>query len=264
MDSRTYLQRIGLGRVSHPDLQNLIALQKAHLYAVPFENLSIHTGENIHLDPAWLYQKIVERRRGGFCYELNGLFCWLLRELGYTVTMLSAKVHSEDGSFGPEFDHLVLRVDLDESWLVDVGFGRAFTEPLAIRVGAEQAQGIDRFRITTEGGEFVYWRFDQDWIPEYRFSTVPRALEDFQGMCRYHQTSPKSPFTKRWLATMLTPHGRETLHQDGGDFRYILSGSSGRQERIIQGWDNAQILLEEIFGISQESLRNPRRKNRKA
>lgn len=244
------------------DLNTLKKLQAAHLHTVPFENLSIHTGEWIRLEHGWLFDKIVGRRRGGFCYELNGLFGWLLREIGYDVTLLSARVRSSGGEFGPEFDHLVLLIDLDGSWLVDVGFGRAFTEPLAIRPDEEQSQGEARFRITQEGEDYIYWRFDSEWLAEYRFSLKPRNLSDFNEMCRYHQKSSQSPFTEKWLATMLTKNGRETLHQDGHDFRYIITDHSGRHERIIQGQENALILLEEIFGIPEDSLQARHRKKR--
>lgn len=262
MDPRLYLQRIGWQGKPGADLITLKKLQTAHLYTVPFENLSIHTGEWIRLDYDWLFEKIVRRRRGGFCYELNGLFGWLLSEIGYDVTLLSARVLSAGGAYGPEFDHLVLKVDLDDSWLVDVGFGRAFSEPLAIRTGEEQTQGNERFKITQEGEDYIYWRFDNEWLAGYRFSLKPRNLSDFSEMCRYHQKSSQSPFTEKWLATMLTENGRETLHQDGHDFRYIISDSSGKHERIIQGQENALILLEEIFGIPEDSLQPRHRKKR--
>ena len=90
-------------------------MHRAHLLAVPFENLDIHLGRPISLDQDALFGKIVTRRRGGFCYELNGLFALLLRELGFEVTLLSAGVARADGGFGPEFDHLTLLVSESSS-----------------------------------------------------------------------------------------------------------------------------------------------------
>ena len=110
----------------------------AHLLAVPFEDLSIHANERIVLDVNALFDKIVRARRGGFCYELNGLFGALLQTLGFEVVMLSGGVMNPRGEFGPEYDHMALLVTLGERWLVDVGFGDCFREPLCLDERAEQ------------------------------------------------------------------------------------------------------------------------------
>src|SRR5438128_11461527 len=104
MHIKPYLQRINYGGSLEPDIQTLSALQETHLLTVPFENLDISLGREIKLDEAALYHKIVEQQRGGFCYELNGLFASLLRTLGFKVTMLSAGVAHAEGGFGPEFE----------------------------------------------------------------------------------------------------------------------------------------------------------------
>src|SRR6266436_9958960 len=104
MDIRAYLQRLSYTGAIAPSAETLRLLQLAHLRAVPFENLSIHSGEPVVLDDRALFEKIVGRRRGGFCYELNGLFAALLRALGFQVTTLSAGVAHAGGGFGPEFD----------------------------------------------------------------------------------------------------------------------------------------------------------------
>src|SRR6476620_2196832 len=114
LDAQAYLQRIHFSAAldlaaPQPSSRLLGALHQAHLLLVPFENLSIHYGQPILLEERALYDKIVRRRRGGFCYELNGLFAWLLRQLGFTVTLLSARVAQADGDFSPEFDHLTLQ-----------------------------------------------------------------------------------------------------------------------------------------------------------
>src|SRR5918995_2554428 len=113
MDVDAYLERIDYRGPLAPTAETLRRLHVAHLLAVPFENLSIHAGEPVVLDDEALFEKIVARRRGGFCYELNGLFAWLLRALGFRVTMLSARVVNR-GVVGPEYDHLTLQVDLAE------------------------------------------------------------------------------------------------------------------------------------------------------
>src|SRR5216684_5534157 len=138
MDTRAYLQRINYTGPLDPSAETLRGLQVAHLRTIPFENLSIHSGEVIVLDNHALFEKIVRRRRGGFCYELNGLFGALLRALGFDVTMLSARVANAEGIFGPDFDHMTLLVSLAERWLVDVGFGDSFLEPLQLEAEGEQ------------------------------------------------------------------------------------------------------------------------------
>ena len=127
-----YLDRIGAGRSAKPDTAALRSLHRAHLLAVPFENLSIHLGEPISLEHGELIDKIVARRRGGFCYELNGAFALLLGALGFDVRLLAARVFG-DGRLGPPFDHLALLVraiDGDGPWLADVGFGDHSEFPL--------------------------------------------------------------------------------------------------------------------------------------
>src|SRR5262249_19643128 len=132
MNVDAYLKRINYAGAREPAAETLRTLQLAHLRTVPFENLSIHAGEPIVLEEAALFGKIVERRRGGFCYEANGLFAALLRALGFQVAMLSAGVANAKGEFGPDFDHMTLMVTLAERWLVDVGFGESFMEPLLL------------------------------------------------------------------------------------------------------------------------------------
>ena len=147
LDTTAYLNRINYSGAVTPSAETLRQLQLHHLWAVPFENLSIHSAEPIILNDAALFDKIVVRRRGGFCYELNGLFAALLRQLGFEVQMLSASVANSEGEWGPEFDHMTLLVSLDERWLVDVGFGDSFVEPLRLEERGDQIQGSRRYRI---------------------------------------------------------------------------------------------------------------------
>src|SRR6185436_15535855 len=161
-------------------IDTLRALQLAHMQAVPFENLSIHAGEPIVLDDAALFTKIVERRRGGFCYEVNGLFAALLRALGFRVTMLSAEVARADGGFSQPFDHLTLMVELDERWLVDVGFGDCFSAPLPLDEPGERVEGNRAYRIVRDG-EFLVLeqREAARWAPQYRFKIQAYDYADF-------------------------------------------------------------------------------------
>ena len=134
MDVTRFLQRLRYQGSRAPTLQTLRALQRAFLLSVPFENLDIHLGREIRLEPQALYDKIVGRRRGGFCYECNGLFRELLRALGFEAEFLSARM-SLHGRLGPEFDHIVLRVAFDRDYVVDVGNGQSCREPLPVEGG---------------------------------------------------------------------------------------------------------------------------------
>ena len=141
LNTKAYLERINYHGSLASTAETLRELQVAHLLAVPFENLSIHAKQPIVLEVEALYTKIVEHRRGGFCYEANGLFAALLRALGFEVTMLSAEVANAEGGFSPDFDHMALMVSLEQRWLVDVGFGDSFREPLLLDERGEQVQG---------------------------------------------------------------------------------------------------------------------------
>ena len=123
-------------------------LQQQHLLNVPFENLDIHWKRPILLDTAKFYKKIVNEKRGGFCYELNGLFCELLNELGFSSKMVSARVATSNGEFSAEYDHLAILTKIDgEDFLVDVGFGDFTAEPLRLVLDIEQTDENGIFLI---------------------------------------------------------------------------------------------------------------------
>lgn len=248
MNTQAYLQRINYTGPLDPAGETLRLLQVAHLLAVPFENLSIHAGEAIVLDDAALFDKIVRRRRGGFCYELNGLFAALLRALGYEVAMLSAQVANAQGKFGPDFDHMTLMVTLDGRWLVDVGFGDSFLEPLPLEESGEQVQGEQAYRIDSDGAYLVLRQRPDtgDWKALYRFKLKPYEYSDYSEMCRYHQTSPESHFTRARICSRATPEGRITL----SDMRFITTDAGGRrQERPVSNQQEYAMILREQFGI---------------
>ncbi|HMG33840.1 MAG TPA: arylamine N-acetyltransferase [Blastocatellia bacterium] len=273
-----YLDRIEYTGPLEPTAEVLKALHRSHMMTVPFENLDIHLGRRIVLDESQIVQKLVTQRRGGFCYELNGAFAFLLRELGYRVQLLSAGVAKPDGQFDPFFDHLALAVSLGERMLADVGFGDSFLEPLLLDSREEQIRGLDAYRLSD-------WEIDEDilrqvgqgsrldgekngepsddssrsqrvivlercgpngeWKPEYRFLPVAFGLSDFQPMCDYHQTSPESIFTRKRTCTRATPHGRVTV----SGMRLIETNSGDRTETDITGTQHYDQIMQDRFGI---------------
>ncbi len=255
LDKRAYLERIGITDMGAkttlaPTAATLRALHQAHTLTVPFENLSIHYGQPIVLSDEALYDKIVRRRRGGFCYELNGMFTWLLRRLGFTVSMLSAGVSQSDGAFSPAFDHLTLRIHaLDGSdWLADVGFGDSFLHPLRLEPAIEQEGGDSKtYRLHLEGDDWTLeQRGAEGWEPQYRFTLRPHPLSDFLDRCAYQQTSPESHFRQKRLCTRALPDGRVTL----SDLNLITTRNGVREERALATEEEFHAALAEYFGVT--------------
>jgi len=248
LDVPSYLARIGYSGPIEPNAENLRALHYAHLIAIPFENLDIPRGRTIVLDEGAIINKVLVLRRGGFCYELNGAFAALLRALGFNVTLLSARVARADGSEGPEFDHLTLRVDLEEPWLADVGFGESYVEPLQLKPDLEQKDPAGTFRLIEIGDRIHMQKLEPDgnWKPQYSFSLQPRRLEEFAGMCHIHQTSPTSSFATRRICSRATLTGRITL----SDMKLIVTSGGKREEKTLSSEEEWMSVIREQFGMS--------------
>ncbi len=253
MNVDAYLERIRYAGLREPTAETLRNLQLNHLYHVPFENLDIGRKVPIVLERPALYNKIVVHRRGGFCYEVNGMFSWLLTELGFDVTLLSAHDIAEDGTLGLEFDHLTLLVKCPAEagpgtpWLADVGWGDTFRQPLRLDVSGDQTQGSRIYRIESDGEYRTLLQNHNGsvWEKAYHFTLQPRAFSDFRDMCEYHQTSPKSIFTQKSMITLALPNGRVTLNPD----RFILTLDGQRSETPVTSRQAYDTLLQDTFGI---------------
>lgn len=248
MNVSAYLQRIGMQSVGSPDLSLLSLLQEKHLLHIPFENLDISLNRPIRLSLPAFFKKVVQQHRGGFCYELNGLFAWLLQECGYNISLISARVRNTEGTLGPEFDHLALLVHLDQPYLVDVGFGDSYRRPLPI-TGEEVEDISGRYRVVSadaiEDGYAMQKRMDNGWVTVYQFTTQPYELEAFASMCDYHQTSPKSTFTQKKMCTIAIPDGRITLSQN-----FLTITKDGKQQKYpISSEQQFHQELQRHFGI---------------
>jgi len=245
---KNYLKRIGIDESSPPDYEFLARLQLQHILHVPFENLDIGREKKLILEYDALYKKIVEDGRGGYCYELNGLFWWLLDQLGFTVHMLSARVHEPDGKVGAEFDHMTLLVELDKSYLVDVGFGDSFRSPIVFPEGEEQDIS-GHYRIAKnpelERGYFLQRQGDEEWSTQYQFTDIHRDLHDFEKMNEYHQTSPDSHFTQKAVCTIATMAGRISLTPE-----YLTIMENGRRQKApVESIAEYYTLLKDHFDI---------------
>ena len=239
-----YLARLGCEREPAVTPESLARLHRAHLERIPFENLDIHLGVPIVLDACHSARKIAESGRGGFCYELNGAFGALLAALGFTVELREARVLSAAGEEGLPFGHVCLIVHLGEGpLLADVGFGRAFDEPLAFAADIGQIDTGGVFTLRPAGGgalELVH-----DDVPQNRIQPAARSLADFADGCAFQQTSPDSIFTRGPVCTIRSARGRTTL----SGLQLIETGDSGREERAISRSEFGDILGEH-FGIS--------------
>ena len=236
-----YLDRIGIERPDRPDLDYLRRLHRRHLHTVPFENLSIHLGEDIPLETDVLFEKIITRRRGGYCFEVNGVFSALLRSLGYRVSLLAARVNGPSG-FGP-LSHLALRVDIDEPWLVDVGFGRHAELPLRLEDRGEQndVRGVFRIETTDEGDLDVY----HDGSVQYRIEQRPRELDDFKVAHWYQRTWPESHFVQSPFCTLFTDEGMITL----AGRRLITTEGTTRREEDLGSDEQVLAAYRKHFGV---------------
>ncbi|NJB71684.1 N-hydroxyarylamine O-acetyltransferase [Saonia flava] len=216
MNIEPYLHRINFHKSPQVSKEVLFELQRNHLLHVPFENLDIHYDRKISLEVSNIYKKIVVDKRGGFCYELNGLFFHLLKEIGFNSKLISARVY-ENGTYYPEFDHLAIVVHLNnEEYLVDVGFGKFSLEPLKIEMGKQINDSFGYFQF--DKYDLDYFRINElknkELAPVYIFKTKARELSEFKERCEYNQTSEHSHFTQKKLISIVNIDGRVTLNNE--------------------------------------------------
>jgi N-hydroxyarylamine O-acetyltransferase len=255
-----YLRRLGIARPRQPTGEALRELHLSHLRTIPFENLSVHLGEEITLEETRLLDKVTEARRGGFCYELNGAFGTLLAALGYEVELLAGRVYDGEGRLGIPYDHLALRVRTADgaTWLADVGFGAHSHYPLACAERGEQDDPGGRFQVVEAGPDPAGVRDGdlpgagdldvvRDGKPQYRLETRPRALGDFVAGAWWHSTSPKSHFTRSLVCSRLTEDGgRLTL---SGRRLKTTAGDGTQETRELATDDEVLAVYRERFGI---------------
>jgi N-hydroxyarylamine O-acetyltransferase len=245
-----YLGRIGCPPAGRADEETLRSLHRAHQMRVPFENLSIHLGEPIRLAEADLLGKVVARRRGGFCYELNGAFALLLGALGFGVERVAARVYG-GGSLGPPFDHMALVVrtaDGGGPWLADVGFGAHSTFPLLLEDSAEQHDPAGLFQVVpAPDGDLDVLKESE---PQYRLERRVRSIEDFVPTCWWQQTAPESHFRAGLICSVLTVDGRISL----SGRTLITTTNGGRTEEELA--DDAAVLAayRDHFGIELDRV----------
>lgn len=271
MDRERYLGRLGVDpdRVRRPDYDALAHLQRTHVTAVPFENLAIvgdpvgpRDGDGVSLAVPALYDKLVARRRGGFCFELNGLFAWLLTQLGFEPDRLAARIVS-DGEPGPPACHHTIGVTLPgrgqgarraQRYIVDVGLGTpAMRRPLPLDGDAHEDEiGVAWRAIESDRPDadyLVQYRSpgDDSWTDRYLVRDKPRDLDYFEATCDHLATAPESPFTGDPIVSIATERGHVKL---SGDTLTRTSGGETHEEHVTaEEWHD---VLEREFGVRYE------------
>jgi len=241
MNLDAYLDRIGYHGSLDPTLATLTAIHRAHLTTIPYENLDIHLGGYNSVGVEKIFDKIVMRHRGGWCYEMNGLLAWALRELGFTVTLMSSDVRGEfvgDGSGG---DHLILKVDLDRPYLADVGFGNGIFEPIPLEPGA-YTQSFVTYHLLNEGEG---WYFENMEKPGFVFTLQPRTMTYFTPRCHELQTLPDSGFVRSTVCFRFIPEGIVCLR--GAVLR--TTTAQGVQQQIVDNSATYEQLLNSQFDL---------------
>jgi N-hydroxyarylamine O-acetyltransferase len=253
MHVESYLSRIGYESQPVADFETLKKLHLSHLYTVPFENLDIHVGRNMSLSVNSLYAKIVGQRRGGICYELNGLFAWLLKSVGFDVTMLAANVYVGNMEWTPDFDHMALAVRINEKlYLADVGFGDSFRVPLDLTTGDFQSDGSATYKISLSDGFHTVSKAAgaaPDFLlqPSFRFKMIPHSIEDFSERSNFHQHSPDTHFRRKILCSRADAEGRVTL--SGNEL--IITRANERMVTELDTSEKIKAALYEHFGVVQ-------------
>ena len=243
-----YLQRIAYGGPLSPNRNTLHNLHRAHLLAIPFENIDVQRGVTPSLDVNAVFDKLVTNRRGGWCFEMNGLLAWALREIGFTVDLVAASVERKRRGDDAALNHLALIVHLDEPILADVGFGCGMLVPIPLREGTHNDTRFD-FRLTRDGD---WWRFhNHRYDPmTYDFTETPVTLESFAEQNAALAVSPESSFVTNLTCMRLSDDGIRKL--TNGQFQRF--GAAGIEEQIAPNAAALERLLREEFDLQFDGV----------
>jgi N-hydroxyarylamine O-acetyltransferase len=260
MNVSSYLERVGFKGVARPDLPTLRALHRAHVHTVPFENIDVQLRRPLTLDVGATYDKLVNRRRGGWCYELNGLMGWALAQIGFDVMRISAGVMravSGDGALG---GHLCLLVRLERTYLVDVGFGSSLIEPLPLetgermdspyRVGLAPAAAPALLRprhLDSCPADAGYWRFSESVHGDpfsFDFREEPADEQLLATKCQWQQSNAASPFVQNLVAKRRVGNDYYTLRgrvftrtDESGEEKSVLDSAAECVRRLRDTFD---------------------------
>jgi N-hydroxyarylamine O-acetyltransferase len=253
MQLAKYFARIGYRGVARPDLLTLRRLLRAHILSVPFENLDVQLGRTLTTDPGDAYEKIVLRRRGGWCYEQNGLFGQALSTIGFDVTRVAAAVMRAERGAVSEANHLALLVRLpgyEDTWLADVGFGGSLLEPIRLE-RAEHRHAPFRLGLRTlDDGYWQFWEDAGDGEFRYDFRADPASEDALARRCALLQSDPDSSFVLNLVAQIRTTDAHTTLRGR------VLSrrDRAGETTSILRSPDQLLQVLASTFGLDVPAI----------
>ncbi|MDR2606144.1 MAG: arylamine N-acetyltransferase [Oscillospiraceae bacterium] len=243
-----YLDRIRFSGGTEPNYDTLYKLHTGHTFNIPFENLDVANKLPISLALDALFDKLVTRNRGGYCFEMNGLFSHVLQTVGFAVTPLLARTAFAPGKYSAKL-HEVLLVEFEGSrYLADVGYGNnGIAAPLPLVTRQEHKQFADtyRFQLDADAGYILERKEGAYWLPMYAFTTEPCIPEDYEVSNHYTATHPSSFFRMAKFATMPTPEGRITLM--GGTFKTVANGET--TEIAVSSDEEFDKILLERFNL---------------
>lgn len=248
VDLDAYLGRIRYEGSLDPTVETLRGLHRAHVVAIPFENLDILLGRPIHLDLEHLQRKLVDDRRGGYCFEQNTLFTEVLLALGFELTRLAARVRFGSRTTGAR-SHMVARITVDgRYWLADVGFGGdGLLDPIAFEAdGPVTTQGAWTFRLDAEDGTFVLRTTRRGrWADLYAFDLQPQLPIDYLVANHFTSTWPGSPFVSQVTAQRTGPHERLVLRGSV----LTIERPTGEERESVADPDRLLEVLADRFGL---------------
>ncbi len=245
MNLESYLDRIGFDGSVRPDLATLRAIHRAHVERIPYENLDVQFGVPVSRDVRAIFAKIVERRRGGWCYEMNGLLSWALEEVGFSVKRLAGGVRREVVGDQAVGNHLVLLVDLEETWLADAGFGNGLIEPMRLREGPFRVGPLNCRLERIDGG---WYRYLDDAItggPSFDFHEEVSDEALLEARCRFLQSDPTSNF----VLNAVVQRWRNDEHYSLRGRSLIRISRRGKETKLVDSADAYVATLHDIFDL---------------
>lgn len=264
LDLNAYLTRIGYDGPLTPTMEVLRALCRAHVHSVPFELLDGPDGITPDIDPESVFDKVVRRRQGGSCMEVNSLFSALLTALGYTVTPLAARPWlPQERAYTESADHMVLLVRLDGvDWLVDIAYSQLTAiEPMRIDGTVQRERGWD-FRARQEGEEFIAERRGTSgyWVPIHRFTLEPRGEKHFHTIIDlYLNPANDSPIPSTLMCSRVTDEGKVLLVND----LFLEAVDGVEHSRRIETPESCRSAVDRVFAdhpqLAERALRIWRR-----
>ncbi len=248
MNFNKYMERIGFKGNQSISIRCLSELHRKHVMSIPFEAMDVYFRIPIQLELKAIYDKVVVKNRGGYCYELNYLFYALLSHIGFNCYPVSVRIYNEE-NLGPDFDHMSIIVEMEDRWLVDVGYGDLFVEPIKLSAGLIQEDLFKNYKIEkVHSGNFLLTeslKNSNTFIKRYMIDMQPRKIDEFLVQNKVKQKDRDSFFVKNRICTIATQDGRKTILNN----EYKRTSSNQIEKMYIDDEKQLLRLLKTEFNI---------------